>query len=41
MQFARPSYTFSENGIVGAIEIIKEGVSSEPLEVLVMGGKQK
>lgn len=38
MRFGLPSYTFFENGIVGSIEVIKEGAA--PLEVGVNGGIQ-
>ena len=40
MRFALPSYTFIENELVGTIEVIKTGVSSAPVNVLVSGGKR-
>ena len=38
VSFARPSYTFTENGVVGSIEVVKTGVSSAPFDVRVTGG---
>ena len=38
MQFVRPSYTFTENGVMGFVEVMKTGVSSSPFTVQVIGG---
>ena len=38
MQFVRPSYTFTENGVMGFVEVMKTGVSSSPFTVQVVGG---
>ena len=34
-----PSYTFTENGMRGTIEVVKSGVSSAPISVRVVGGE--
>ena len=38
VSFERPSYTFTENGVTGSIEVIKTGVASTSFDVLVSGG---
>lgn len=37
--FGLPSYTFSEDDIVGAVDVIKVGVSTSEIVVFVTGGK--
>ena len=39
MSFGGPSFTFSENGGVGTIEVVKTGVSSVPFDVHIIGSK--
>jgi len=36
--FGAPSYTFSEDGIVGMVEVVKVGVSTVDIVVSVTGG---
>ena len=38
VQFALPSYTFTENGVVGFVEVMKSGPSSSSFRVQVIGG---
>ena len=39
VMFAEPSYTFSEEGGTGTIELVKFGSSLEPFTIRVFGGK--
>ena len=39
MSFGGPSFTFTENGGVGTIEVVKTGVSSVPFDVRITGSK--
>ena len=39
IRFGRPSYTFNESDGTGTIDVIKVGVSSDPIEVRVTGGR--
>ena len=39
VMFGRPAYTFTEDGVVGSIEVIKDGASDSPLSICVNGGK--
>ena len=39
MRFVRPSYTFTESGVVGTVEVIKSGVASADFSVRVSGGQ--
>ena len=38
VRFGEPSYTFSEDGVTGRIEVIKSGVSDTSFQVRVIGG---
>ena len=39
MRFLRPSYTFTESGVVGTVEVVKSGVASADFSVRVSGGQ--
>ena len=39
MRFLRPSYTFTESGVVGTVEVVKSGVASADFCVRVSGGQ--
>ena len=36
--FREPSYTFSEAGVTGTIEMMKTGTAAAPFDVFVSGG---
>lgn len=36
--FAQPEYTFTENGMTGSVEVIKDGASDSSFQVRVIGG---
>ena len=36
--FAEPTYTFTENGVVGRVEVITTGPAPADFQVRVMGG---
>ena len=36
--FGAPTYTFNETGVVGTIEVVKMGATSEDFSVRVFGG---
>ena len=38
--FREPEYTFTENGIVGSVEVIKDRASDSPFDVRVVGGER-
>ena len=38
VEFERPSYTFTENGVTGTIVVVKSGIPSSPFTVRVTGG---
>ena len=37
--FSRPSYTFSEDDVIGIIEVVISGAILEEAEVIVTGGE--
>ena len=39
VRFALPSYTFTESGVQGSIDVIRTGVPSSPFSIRVTGGK--
>ena len=38
VMFARPSYTFVENGVVGSVEVVKDRALDSSFMVSVIGG---
>ena len=38
VMFGAPTYTFNETGVVGTIEVVKMGATSEDFSVRVFGG---
>ena len=40
VMFREPEYTFTENGIIGRVEVFKDGASDSPFHVRVFGGKR-
>ena len=39
VMFARPSYTFNEDDVIGTVEIVISGPILEEAEVIVVGGE--